>query len=208
MGAVRSAWRNPSRNRGRKVALTSLVDAQPYVDLIALWTRHSNYLDDEGLPRALPLAGRNGFGSLVKRANVGSSSKTALATLLDYGNVETIGQRVVLTKPFFHIRSQESLAFEPSVRFLLDAASNVKSSLDRAPRKSRTRAEPFWRSVVSSSLPKGRRADFLAFVKASSLSFLQDIDDWLSQNADASAIRRDNVRVGLGLFTVDSVPEK
>jgi hypothetical protein len=45
-------------------------------------------------------------------------------------------------------------------------------------------------------------------VKASSLSFLQDIDDWLSQNANAPAIRRDNVRVGLGLFTVESVPEK
>lgn len=203
--AFKSAWKSSSRDQqGASVSLTNLADPQPFVDLIGVWTRNSEYLDRQGMPRELSIGGRLGFASLLRRANVNLSTKSALAVLLDYGNVERAGKRVKLIKPFFHIRSRDSLAFEPSVRFLLDAAGNVSDSLSRREGPRGEEDDHFWRTVDTKELPRAKRRAYLEFVKASSLSFLQDIDDWLSENACVPRSRAKRVRVGLGLFTLGS----
>ncbi|MET0292478.1 MAG: DUF6502 family protein, partial [Steroidobacteraceae bacterium] len=187
--------------------LSNLVDPKPFIELIGLWSRNPDYLDEDGLPRDLSVTGRFGFATLVRRSNLKVSTSEALSILLEYGNVELVKRKVKLTKPFFHIRSNETLAFEPSVRFLLDAAGNVSSSLSKGEGSDGKLDEHFWRSVDTHALPQAKRKEYLAFVKASSLSFLQDIDDWLSEHACAPASRAKKVRVGLGLFTLESENE-
>jgi hypothetical protein len=206
VAAFQSAWKTSSDQRGGSLSLTNLANPQPFVDLVGIWTRNSDYLDRAGLPRELAVGGRFGFAALVRKAQINLSPREAMAVLLEYGNVERVGSRIKLTKPFFHIRSGDSLAFEPSVRFLLDAAGNVSDSLSKRA-DSQGRTGHFWRTVDTRELPRAKCRAYLDFVKVSSLSYLQDIDDWLSENACAPSSRAKRVRVGLGLFTLGSDAE-
>lgn len=207
--AFKRAWNKSSGKRSSAVALESLKDPQPYVDLVAAWSRRSEFLSKDGLPRDLPIGGRNGFSSMVRKVAPTLEPKKALLLLHAYGNVERLPDgKVRLTKPFFHIKSDKQLAFEPSVRFLLDAARNVKQSLHDARGKgSQVKAPSFWRTVDSKNLPLARRQAYLAFVKELSLTFLQDVDDWLSENSVETSGPARVARVGLGLFTIGTAPE-
>ncbi len=208
--AFRSAWIKSKKAKSAPVSLESLEDTQPFVDLVAAWSRHSAYLSKEGLPRDLPIRGQNGFASLVKKVAPKLEPRKALLLLHAYGNVERLPNgKVRLTKPFFHIKSGGRLAFEPSVRFLLDAARNVKASLrDPSAGKGRDAGlQHFWRTVDSTNLPQSRRKAYLAFVKELSLTFLQDVDDWLSENSSGATRKGKTGRVGLGLYTIGTAPE-
>lgn len=208
--AFRSAWNKSKKKKASPISLESLKDPQPYVDLVATWSRNSVYLNKAGLPRDLPLRGLNGFASMVRKVAPKLEPKKALLLLHAYGNVERLTDgKVRLIKPFFHIKSESRLAFEPSVRFLLDAARNVKASLrDAAPHKGVAfQTQSFWRTVDSKNVPQVRRKAYLAFVKELSLTFLQDIDDWLSENSQHKASNSKTGRIGLGLFTIGTAPE-
>jgi hypothetical protein len=184
--------------------LASLIDPQPYVDLVTTWARHPDYLDARGLPRDLTSRGKSGFASLVHRTSPKLSPAKAAETLVAYGNVQVLAnRRLRLTKPFFHIRTEKTLAFEPSVRFLVDAAGNVKSSLNDVAKtkNSASQHRHFWRAVETRSIPEHRVKEFLSFVKDQSLSFLQDVDDWLSESGSPITSKRKTTRIGLGLFT-------
>lgn len=204
--AVSKIWAKHELPR-TSVTLTTLRDPQPFVELVTAWTRDSNYLDSAGEPRDLSIRGRYGFNSLVRASSPSTSPKMALSVLQSYGNVIRLKtKRVRLAKPFFHIRGDNRLAFEPSVRFLLDAAGNVRESAGRKMALRDPAGEHFWRSVDSRVLPKRYMSAYLKFVKEHSLAFLQDVDDWLVEKATSPSKRsvKQGRRVGVGLFTFES----
>jgi hypothetical protein len=202
--AFNRAWRKAQGAPGKRVKLASLADPQPYVDLVTTWARHPDYLDASGRPRDLPNRGKSGFASLVRRTSPALSPIKVAEVLVAYGNVQILpNRRLKLTKPFFHIRTGKRLAFEPSVRFLVDAAANVKSSLNDTSesRDHSNQHQHFWRAVETRSIPERRVKEFLLFVKDQSLSFLQDMDDWLSESGNSVTSKTKTTRMGLGLFT-------
>lgn len=208
--AFAGAWKKSARRGENQVEFNSLEDPQPYIDIVGLWCRHPAFLDTSGLPRDLPLRGPSGFAALVRLVAPDMHSQNALDVLVSYGNVQKSPEnKFRLTKPFFHIRTDHALAFEPSVRFLLDAAGNVKGSLGirHGKRSAQKRSQHFWRSVDSSYLPRSLTKEYLAFVKTLSLTFLQDIDDWLAEHSAKPGSKSKVARVGLGLFTIESSKE-
>jgi hypothetical protein len=112
--AFAGAWKKSARRGRHKVEFSSLKDPQPYVDIVGLWCRHPGFLDKSGLPRDLPLRGASGFASLVRMVEPNLNAKSALDVLVAYGNVQKVQRgKFRLTKPFFHIRTDSALAFEP-----------------------------------------------------------------------------------------------
>lgn len=205
--AFQLAWASAARQHPPKVRLASLTDPQPFVDLVATWCRNPRFLDKTGLPRSLTIRGRGGFASLVREVAPSLEVNQALKVLVAYGNVERLRSgHLKLLRPFFHIRTDNRLAFEPSVRFLVDAAGNVKSSLAAGPRENAGGVRHFWRAVETRTIPRRRVRHFLQFVKDQSLTFLQDIDDWLAQNSQTKS--RSLTRVGVGMFTFGSSTER
>ncbi|RYD74575.1 MAG: hypothetical protein EOP84_19675 [Verrucomicrobiaceae bacterium] len=204
--AVRNVYAHQKPAK-KTVKLTTLRDSEPFVNLVATWTREANYLDASGEPRDLSIRGRYGFASLARQAAPGIGAQRALEVLKDYGNIQRLeNRRVRLVRPFFHIRGENTLAFEPSVRFLLDAASNVRKSSQRESGNSDPTKGHFWRSVDTRTLPREMLSSYLSFVKEHSLAFLQDVDAWLLENASTEQAKRRQrrVRVGVGLFTFES----
>lgn len=209
--AFRSAWKRSSKQKAAAaVRLESLENPQPFVNLIGAWSRNPAYLRQDGSTRDLTMRGRHGFAALVRQHAPSMEPKRALSLLRSFGNVEQLRDgKIRLTKPFFHIKSDRKLAFEPSINFLLDAARNVRASL--AASNGRTvnskGAQHFWRAVDANNIPDAKRKEFLIFIKSLSLTFLQDVDDWLSENESTAGSTNRSGRLGLGLFTIGVAPE-
>lgn len=177
-----------------------------YADVVARWRRDARFLDSAGSPRDLPLAGRNGFAALVHSIGARASAKTMLAVLSRYGNVKKLSDgKYRLINPFFFITSPSAMAFEPMASFLCD----VTSTFNQIVRRSASSREPklFWRKVESVSVPNRAIDEFITFIGHRSLTFLEEIDDWLEAHAGDSHSRVPRRRVGLGLFSIYSEPQ-
>jgi hypothetical protein len=180
-----------------------------YADIVALWARDKRFLDASGRPKLLSVHGKNGFNTLVRDASPSSNPDAVLSVFLRYGNVRKTKGLYELVRPFFFSSRQKSMAFEPMAYFLSDASTTLSRILRRT---SRTRGpEVFWRKVESDHLSDAHAEKFLEFLRDRSLSFLEEIDDWLeAHGAPRKHRRRTSMtrRTGLGLFTIYSDPER
>lgn len=179
-----------------------------YADIVTTWTREKEYLDRNGRPRALSFRGRNEFASLVRKAAPKVDARKALKVLIAYGNVRKTRQGTYeLVRFFFFASNQTKMAFEPVAFFLSDASSTLTRILRRR-RDSRT-PELFWRKVESASISNADADKFNAFARERSMLFLEELDDWLQAHArDFKRDRGKTRRVGLGLFSIYSDPER
>jgi len=179
-----------------------------YADIVTAWTRDKEYLDRHGRPRALSFKGRNEFASLVRKVSPNVDARKALNVLLAYGNVRK-GRRskYELARPFFFASNRTKMAFEPVAFFLSDASSTLTRILRRR-RESRT-PELFWRKVESALISDADADKFNTFARERSMLFLEELDDWLEAHArDFKRQKGRARRVGLGLFSIYSDPEK
>lgn len=181
-----------------------------YADIVALWARDARFLDRNGRPRLLALRGKSGFNAMVREASPNSKPDDVLAVFLRYGNVrKTKEGRYELVRPFFFSSRQKSMAFEPMAYFLSDASTTLGRILRRT---SRTHCpEVFWRKVESDHLSDAHAERFIEFLRDRSLTFLEEIDDWLEAHRTTRKKRGRNSlvrRTGLGLFSIYSEPER
>jgi hypothetical protein len=175
-----------------------------YADVIAAWSRDRRYVDASGRPRALSLAGRNGFTTLVRSVSPQTTAKTALSVLVRYRNVRRLKDgRYSLVNPFFYTNSDRATAFEPIAFFLSDASATLSKILKR--REQTIQPERFWRKVESFYVSDAIARKFAAFARERSFLFLEELDDWLEAHRDTPTSRaRKRRRVGLGLFSIYS----
>jgi hypothetical protein len=179
-----------------------------YADIVARWARDERFLDRSGRPRLLSLGGKYGFRALVREASENSDPEAVLAVFLRYGNVrKTKAGLYDLVRPFFFSSREKSMAFEPMAYFLSDASTTLGRILRRT-----TRArypEVFWRKVETDHLSDVHAERFIEFLRDRSLTFLEEVDDWLEAHRTSRKRRRRNLvrRTGLGLFTIYSDPE-
>ena len=180
----------------------------PYQNVIASWIRDKRFLDASGKPRILAMGGRDGFAALVRqgRGQYKIDPKTMLSVLLHYGNVRKIGKdRYSLVESFFNSFGFKDLAFEPHASFLADASETLGRMLVG---KKKTQArKPFWLRVENVELSAVAARKFNSYIRSRSLTFLEEVDDWLEAHAQKDKKSRSSPRkrrVGLGLFSIDS----
>ncbi len=176
-----------------------------YADLIAVWTRERRFLDSQGRPRPLTLAGANGFSALARSARVGGDPKRLMSVLIRYRNVRRLSNGTFrLVSPYFRANAGSKVAFEPIAYFLNDAASALTHLLKNSGKRSRS--NHFWRKVESGRLSQSNARKFVEFATDRSLLFFEEMDDWLQAHSEVS-IRGGSskqLRVGLGLFSIYS----
>jgi hypothetical protein len=180
-----------------------------YADIVGLWTRDQRFLDRDGRPRLLPKRGKHGFNTLVRESSPDSNPEAVLSVFLRYGNVRrTRTGYYELVRPFFFSTRRKSMAFEPMAYFLSDASMTLGRILRRS-RRSRD-PEVFWRKVESVHISDVHVKEFIEYVRERSLTFLEEVDDWLEahraprKNRGGRGAKR---RIGLGLFSIYSEPE-
>jgi hypothetical protein len=178
-----------------------------YADIVTLWTRDKEFLDQRGRPRPLSFKGDTGFSKLVRKAASKVDAQKALRVLVAYGNVRKDQRgRYELVRPFFFASTDSKMAFEPVAFFLSDASSTLTRILRRR-RDSRT-PELFWRKVESASISDADADQFNTFARERSMLFLEELDDWLEAHMRSPRRRGEKSRrVGLGLFSIYSDPE-
>jgi hypothetical protein len=179
-----------------------------YADIVTAWTREKEYLDARGRPRALSFKGRNEFATLVRKAAPKVDARKALNVLIAYGNVRKGRQgKYELARLFFFASNQTKMAFEPVAFFLSDASSTLTRILRR---KSESRTpELFWRKVESASISNADADKFNTFARERSMLFLEELDDWLEAHSRYFKRHKGRTRrVGLGLFSIYSDPER
>jgi hypothetical protein len=181
-----------------------------YADIVSLWARDKRFIDRTGRPKLLSIRGAKSFSTVVREASPHSKPQAVLAVFLRYGNVrKTKAGQLELIRPFFFSSRQKSMAFEPMAYFLSDASTTLGRILRR---NSRSRGpEVFWRKVETDHLSDAHAEQFIDFLRDRSLTFLEEIDDWLEahriprKRSDRSSLVR---RAGLGLFTIYSDAER
>ena len=189
-----------------KVKIGRLSSIVAYTNIVATWVQNPTYLSSRGLPKTLSFAGRNSFTDLVKQVDVSLQPMDALAELEKYGNVQKLpNDKIKLIKPFFHFRSDSALAFEPSVRFLMDASATVNSIIQGCT-SGRSEPECFWRVVSSPNIQTELVAPYLEFARRRTLVCLQEIDEWLRAHESSGVAGAESTRVGLGVFSIHSEP--
>ncbi len=181
-----------------------------YADIVSLWTRDQRFLDKGGRPRFLSMRGKLGFSTLVRESSPNSDPDAVLSVFLRYGNVRKVRRGCYeLVRPFFFSTRQKSMAFEPMAYFLSDASMTLGRILRRT-RRSRG-PEVFWRKVESVDISDVHVKEFIEYVRERSLTFLEEVDDWLEAHRIGvkNRVKRGATRrVGLGLFSIYSEPER
>jgi Family of unknown function (DUF6502) len=201
--ALAAAFDHLRRSEG-KPALEHIGTSTSYLDLIATWSRERRFLDSQGKPRPLRLAGANGFVALVRTTGNRHDAKKMLSVLLRYRNVRKLSDgRVRLVSPLFRSSAGSRIAYEPIAHFLSDATSTVRHLLKT--QKGPTYPDLFWRTVESAHVSKAIAQKFMVFAKERSLLFLEELDDWLEVHEKSKKSRtKKQMRVGLGLFSIYS----
>jgi Family of unknown function (DUF6502) len=203
--ALEAVWNRPM-SAGQNLRIDNLEDPHSCALIVSTWIRNLSYVNDEGAPRTLRMSGKYGFGALVKAAAPNVSPAAALRTLVRYGNVTTERDgRIRLQKSFLKICTESRIAYEPSARFLEDAADSVRASLGMKSGLPGS-ARNFWRVAESVRLPAKKIPLYLSYANRRSLAFLQEMDDWLEANSpsDQGSGRQKLRKVGLGIFGICS----
>lgn len=176
-----------------------------YENIVALWMRDQRFVDKAGHPRALSVEGQYSFATLVRSVNRSLDPKAVLAVFKRYRTIRrTKDGAYDLLTPYFAVSTPKIAAFEPYAHFICEASTTFGRMLLHSRSKS---MQPFWRMVDSSRLSQVASRRFMAFVRDRSQTFLEELDDWLEANARRIVRRgskRQQVRVGLGLFSIHS----
>jgi Family of unknown function (DUF6502) len=203
--ALESVWTKP-KSTDKNLRIDNLENPHSCALIVSTWIRNLSYVNEEGAPRTLRMSGKYGFSALVKVAAPNVAPAAALRTLVRYGNVTTSRDgRIRLQKSFLKICTESRIAYEPSARFLEDAADSVRASLG-AKSGLPGSARNFWRVAESVRLPANKIPLYLSYANRRSLAFLQEMDDWLEANSPSNQhLGRQTIRkVGLGIFGICS----
>jgi uncharacterized protein DUF6502 len=198
-----------ARNRANARRIDRIGHPTRYADIVALWTRDTRFIDTTGCPKPLTWAGKAGFRALVSEASPTSDPRAVMLVFTRYGNVRRTKEgKYKLVRPFFLTSGRKRMAFEPMAYFLSDASATLGRILTRT---SHSRApELFWRKVETVCLSETTAKRFIEFVSHRSLTFLEEVDEWLDAQRSAKNDRLAHEsfrRVGLGLFSIYSEPE-
>ncbi len=192
-GATQGAKKISIRRIGKTHWCTEIVDR---------WLRDPAYLNAVGKPKDIPLHGKISVEALVKVASVSGAPRKAVKLMEEFGAIQKTSKGTYrLVRRYTYYTIPEALPYEPNVEFLIDAVAAATRGLGGKQKQSL-----FWLRAQNGDLPKRHIADFLAYVRQRGLVFLQEVDDWLEQHAEARSTSMSTSkkfgRLGIGLFPI------
>jgi hypothetical protein len=140
------------------------------------WHKETKYLTADGLPRPLPIVGRHGLKSLIKKHYPAEKFDVVFKRLLDTNLIKTHGEekwvpsgRTARITQLSH-ETLEHLA-EGVARYVETVTQNVTAESQED--------VLFERSCKVTRLPLAQFGAFRDYVGQQALAFLTSIDDWL-----------------------------
>jgi hypothetical protein len=219
--ALRSFYRGMgfSESSFRRGVLAGLADREPYrvrearrysvwmvlADLLAAWHREARYLDASGLPRALPVEGRQGFAMLCRRFLRKESPADVAQFLVDCGVLRRDADgsvRPVRRTALIPALTAITLERIPvAIHGFLDTlAHNTQSA-----RESEGRLE---RAITINDFPAKLVPAFDDWSRYLANGFVQQTDEWALRRRVARRQRGPKVRVTVHLVAHVEPQEK
>jgi len=186
-----------------RCATTDGYDSGHAARVLQLWHSDSRFLDADGKPRALPLAGSDPtFGSLVRAAGGDFPPGAVRAELTSAGAIVEVGDQQLLPikRHFIPSDAGEELLVGFN-HFLLPVLIGLE--------RNTSESDPpqfFQRLAYSDRLAPNVLVAFRRIGQDAASRFVQSVDDWLSSNEIPSDLGADSceARAGVGVFYFES----
>ena len=165
------------------------------------WTRDTEFLGEDGEPRALPFDGETGFAALVRRYSGDMPARAVLDELVRVGAVRRRedGQHELVTRAYVPQRSAADKLAILGVD-VADLVATIGHNMEHG------EADPrFQRKVMYHSIPVTALPAFRKLAAAQGQALLERLDRWLLAHdsdipADGSGPERRRVGVGIHYF--------
>ncbi|MCB1639785.1 MAG: hypothetical protein KDI15_13160, partial [Thiothrix sp.] len=177
------------------------------VRVISGWRRDADFLDENGMPRSLPIQGddaRPGFEQLVSRYSGDMPCRAMLNELLQNGLVDQQADGLVALLSNAYIpqaREEEQLAIlGTDVRLLLESISHNLDVAGTLPERR------FQRKVCYDNLPPAVVSTFRELANSECMDLLLRLNTWLathdrdSNPAPLQVIEPGRLRAGVGIY--------
>lgn len=174
------------------------------MELMCFWRRDSNFLSDQGLPRALsPYEGDRSFAALCRGARVPSPPQELLRVLIQFGAVYLDDDgNVVARTPTFILGTQlptRVIAPDGYLRQLTGFVRVLEHNLLRVQEGYRPRFERTCSVRVATELVPV----FERFLAERAQDFIDSIDEWLERQKSVISRSGETVEVGAGAYFLD-----
>lgn len=183
-------------------------DTADYVDaseVLRVWQTRSDYLDEKGDPKQLPLKGKVSFASLVRESCANLSESAALSALTAGRAVQVSAGSVELVSRVEIVQGRHTAAHARAAVVLARLARTLLGNISDDP----TAIKRFERVVLANGLRADQIPAISAYVSRHGQHFLEELDDWLCNRVEESSAAG-NVSAGieLFLFTEESPSQK
>jgi hypothetical protein len=186
-----------------KLKVVHVSIGEDLIGIVNRWLKDPMYLNSSGRPDELPLSGKRSVRSLVRASRTKVSPKEALTLMTTYGVATRVSSgKFRLVRRLMDYGHTKYLPFEPSYRFLVDAAKVSTKRLRRTDR----RPGIFWQCADNPRIDSRKLGEFMQFAQQRGLSFMHEINDWLDANDCATSRvtkKHPNFkRIGVGIFGI------
>lgn len=182
-------------------------DTADYIDaseVLRVWQTRSEYLDDQGAPKVLPLKGKSSFASLVRESCANLSDSAALSALTSGRAVRVSAGKVELVSRVEIVQGRHTAAHARAAVVLTRLARTLLGNISDDPGAHRK----FERVVLANGLRDDQISAVSAYVSRHGQHFLEELDDWLCNRVEESG-GSGKVAAGVELFLfTEELPPK
>jgi hypothetical protein len=168
------------------------------------WHQDADYIDDYGIPRALPIEGpAPSYADLVKRYGGDVPAITILRELKRTGAVRSQNDTTVTAlRRNYRLDVADPEAVTRAGSVLEDIARTVTHNLYRSGKQ----PSRFEARATNTNIPASAVAPYREFIYAESQAFLERVDAWLSghQLTDIESAHESVRRLGIGMYWIES----
>lgn len=184
--------------------------------LLTAWHRDEEFLDEQGLPRELPVEGeRASFQSLVRRFGGDVPRQALLKEMLRVGVIAKTenDQLCALTRYFFPAQSdpQALLRAGSVISELGETLFHNLYVVDESKPGIKNKRR-FERRASNNLIDVKHKKAFYTFLEKEGQEFLERVDAWLSEHENNDVNNKNNtaepIRLGVGVFTIEKSAEK
>lgn len=168
------------------------------------WLRDEDFLDRKGDPLILPFSGAKSFSKLAKRYSGDMPARAIADELIRVGVLEESpdGQLQMISRGYVPDAKSDEL-----VGYLGEQGADWLEVFDHNMTHDRSEAR-FQRQVIYSHIPVGEVEAFRKLSARWGQRVLEELDRWLAERKSASPEDEPTVRLGLGIYEVESWPSE
>ena len=171
--------------------------------VMTAWYQDDSYLDRQGKPKPLDEKSDEGFYGLAKRyggdipasAIVKELMRTNCVRRMDNGQLEAIS-RVYIPS------GDKNLSVQRAASVICDLCETICHNIFDS---GDTENKRFERRAMNINIAWDRVSDFKQFIDEKGQAFLEEVDAWLSNNEQAEPNCNEALRLGVGLYSFESV---